>query len=123
MPRTVIDWRIGGEEYATIRRYVRFLREALPAMGVTVVGWKAELDQAADSAPLQGVTDTYHMMGGALMGSSAAESVVDTDLRVHDLPNLSIASCAVFPAGGSSNPTFTLMALCFRLAERLAGSL
>jgi choline dehydrogenase-like flavoprotein len=63
------------------------------------------------------------MMGGALMGASEATSVVDTDLRVHGLPNVSIASCAVFPAGGSSNPTFTLMALCFRLARRLRRSL
>jgi choline dehydrogenase-like flavoprotein len=123
LPRAVIDWRVGTEEYATMRRYARFLCASLPKMGIAIEKWKPELDVEDDSAPLENVTDTYHMMGGALMGASEATSVVDTDLRVHGLPNVSIASCAVFPAGGSSNPTFTLMALCFRLARRLRRSL
>jgi choline dehydrogenase-like flavoprotein len=61
-------------------------------------------------------------MGGTIMGTHPATSVVDPDLRMHGTPNLSIASCATFPAGGSSNPTFTLMALTLRLAERLRQS-
>jgi choline dehydrogenase-like flavoprotein len=45
--------------------------------------------------------------------------VVDHELKVHGLENLYVASCAVFPSGSSSNPTFTLMALTLRLAARL----
>jgi choline dehydrogenase-like flavoprotein len=33
--------------------------------------------------------------------------------------NLFIGGSAVFPTGGHSNPTLTLIALCLRLAERL----
>ena len=33
-----------------------------------------------------------------------------------------IATCSVYPSGGSSNPTFTLMALSFRLAQQLAAN-
>jgi choline dehydrogenase-like flavoprotein len=46
--------------------------------------------------------------------------VVGPDLRVHALENLYVASCAVYPSGGSSNPTFTMMALTMRLADHLA---
>jgi choline dehydrogenase-like flavoprotein len=53
------------------------------------------------------------------MGTDITESVVDTDLKVHGLDNLHVASCAVFPSGGSSNPTFTMMALAMRLADHL----
>lgn len=63
--------------------------------------------------------DTYHPMGGLRMGVDPATSVVDIDLKVHGLANLHVASCAVFPAGGSSNPTFTMMALTMRLADHL----
>ena len=57
------------------------------------------------------------------MGDDPETSVVDRDLTVHGLTNLSVASCAVFPSGGSSNPTFTMMALSLRLADRLAARL
>jgi choline dehydrogenase-like flavoprotein len=53
------------------------------------------------------------------MGTDPRESVVDAELKVHGVANLYVASCAVFPAGGSSNPTFTMMALAMRLADRL----
>ncbi len=69
------------------------------------------------------MADTYHMMGGLRMGVDPASSVVDPNLKVHGLSNLHIASCAVFPAGGSSNPTFTLIALTLRLADQLAEKL
>jgi choline dehydrogenase-like flavoprotein len=55
------------------------------------------------------------------MGTDPAASVVDATLKVHGLTNLYVASCAVYPSGGSSNPTFTLMALTLRLADHLRG--
>jgi len=45
--------------------------------------------------------------------------VVNANLQVHGIANLYLASCSTFPTGGSSNPTFTLMALSLRLADRL----
>jgi choline dehydrogenase-like flavoprotein len=58
-------------------------------------------------------------MGGTVMGFDPKQSVVNDDLRVHGTANLYIASCSTFPSGGSSNPTFTMMALALRLSERL----
>ena len=57
-------------------------------------------------------------LGGPSTDDPSA-SVVNTDLAVHGLDNLHVASCAVFPSGSSSNPTFTMMALTLRLADRL----
>jgi choline dehydrogenase-like flavoprotein len=53
------------------------------------------------------------------MGIDTRRSVVDRNLKVHELDNLHVASCAVFPSGSSSNPTFTMMALSLRLADHL----
>lgn len=60
-----------------------------------------------------------HPSGTARMGTDPAESVVGPDLRCHAIPNLSVASAAVFPTAGSANPTFTIMMLALSLADSL----
>jgi choline dehydrogenase-like flavoprotein len=44
---------------------------------------------------------------------------VNPDCRVHGIGNLYVASASVFPTSGQANPTLTLLALTFRLAEHL----
>jgi choline dehydrogenase-like flavoprotein len=118
VPRTVVDWSFGAEEVITIRTFAAWLRERLAPPVLAPIDWRSELFE--ESTELRGITDTYHPMGGARMGNDPRVSVVDPDLKVHAVENLFIASAATFPAGGSSNPTFTLMALSLRLAEHLA---
>jgi choline dehydrogenase-like flavoprotein len=66
--------------------------------------------------------DRYaHLVGGCRMGTSPAESVVDSDHRVWGIPNLFIADGSTMPTQGSANPALTIMALASRLADRLAG--
>jgi choline dehydrogenase-like flavoprotein len=67
----------------------------------------------------QSVSDIYHLMGGTRMSSEPCQGVVDQNLQVHGVDNLFVASCSVFPTGGSSNPTLTLMMLTLRLADKL----
>ena len=65
------------------------------------------------------IRDVYHHMGTTRMHTDPARGVVDADCQVHGIGNLYLASSSVFPTGGHSNPTFTLLLLCFRLADRL----
>jgi len=115
LPVTVVDWRIGDLEKDTAYRFSQIMRGHLQSMGLDPGAW--------DPALAEGVTppmsDIIHAMGGLRMGDDPASSVVNRDLTVHGLDNLAIASCAVFPSGSSSNPTFTMMALTLRLADRL----
>ncbi|HWD10453.1 MAG TPA: GMC family oxidoreductase [Solirubrobacteraceae bacterium] len=60
-----------------------------------------------------------HLIGGARMGASAESSVVDSDQRVWETPNLFIADGSVCPTQGAANPALTIMALSARLAERM----
>jgi choline dehydrogenase-like flavoprotein len=48
------------------------------------------------------------------MGTDAKQSVVNTDHRSHDHPNLFLLGSGVFPTGGASNPTLTIAALTLR---------
>jgi choline dehydrogenase-like flavoprotein len=61
-----------------------------------------------------------HLIGGARMGTSPENSVVDREQRVWEIPNLFIADGSVCPTQGAANPALTIMALSSRLAERLA---
>ncbi|MFB6151633.1 MAG: GMC family oxidoreductase [Haloarculaceae archaeon] len=75
-------------------------------------------DVRANSSPDDPWTANHHL-GGLRMGRSPGESVVDPDLRAHDLSNLYANSGAVFPTGGGANPTLTIAALSLRLADHL----
>ena len=65
------------------------------------------------------IYDVNHHMGTARMHDDPRCGVVDGQCRVHGVDNLYIGSSAVFPTGGYSNPTLTMMALCLRLSDRL----
>jgi choline dehydrogenase-like flavoprotein len=61
-----------------------------------------------------------HQMGTTRMSSNPRYGVVDSDCRVHGMANLFIAGSSIFPTGGGTNPTLTLVMLALRLAEHLA---
>jgi choline dehydrogenase-like flavoprotein len=113
--KAVVDWRVHDAERDTAVRFAPVIAAELERLGMKPEAWDAGL-----SAGRPKMVDTYHAMGGLRMGTDPSESVVDTKLRVHGLENLYVASCAVYPAGGSSNPTFTLIALALRFADSLA---
>jgi choline dehydrogenase-like flavoprotein len=63
-----------------------------------------------------------HLLGGTIMGRSASDSVVNSYGQSHELANLYVAGCGIFPTESSANPTFTLNALALRGAEQLAAN-
>ena len=60
-----------------------------------------------------------HIMGGTVMGTSAADSVTNSYGQTHDLPNLFVGGAGLFPTSGGVNPTFTVHALAARSSEYL----
>jgi choline dehydrogenase-like flavoprotein len=67
--------------------------------------------------------DASHHMGATRMGLDPSTSVVDENCRLHGVSNLYLAGSSVFPTSGHSNPSYTIVALCLRLQEYLAGIL
>lgn len=118
IPRAIVNWRVSSEEARSIRYYAEWLWHQFKSQGTPGVDWKLG-DGSLNDGFFPVIRDTNHPMGGTIMGFNPAESVVNTDLRVHGISNLYIASCSAYPSGGSSNPTFTLVALTLRLAEHI----
>jgi choline dehydrogenase-like flavoprotein len=116
--KTIVEWHISQNELSTLRKFAGHLKDQLGALDG--MQWSAELEEGTVPKSLD---DARHAMGGACMGNDARSSVVDSDLCVHGVENLSIASAAVFPDGSPQLPTLPLLALTLRLAKRLSGQL
>lgn len=112
-----VDWRLGAEELETFKTFAVLLADDLLASGT------GELDRSSMPETLEAleavVDPGYHHIGTTRMGHDPRSGVVDPDCTVHGVPNLHIAGSSVFPTGGFSNPTLTLLALALRLADRL----
>lgn len=65
------------------------------------------------------ITFSRHLQGTCRMGTDPKTSVVNPDLRVHDTSNLYISGSEVFVTGGAMQPTLTIAAFAFRLADHL----
>jgi choline dehydrogenase-like flavoprotein len=55
-----------------------------------------------------------HLLGTCRMGADPKQSVVDSELRAHDHPNLFLVGGGAFPTSTASNPTLTIAALALR---------
>lgn len=60
-----------------------------------------------------------HFSGTHIMGSSPSRSVVDSDQRSWEHQNLYLTGSGSMPSIGTSNPTLTLAALCYRTADAI----
>ena len=60
-----------------------------------------------------------HIMGGARFGIDRKELVLDPTCRVWDIDNLYVTDGSFMPTSGGANPTLTIQANSFRVAEHL----
>ncbi len=120
LPKLKIEFRMRESEIDAVLRAHELLDADLRTAGAghLVFGGTREQCLAAIHAAAR---DGYHQLGGSAMSRDARDGVVDTDLRVHGLANLWVASGSVFPSGSQANPTLTIVALARRLADTLAG--
>ncbi len=118
MPRSVVQWRPSLASALSASVFARTVAAEFARVGLADV--ELTLPPEGDSGALEGLgTDLNHHIGTARMSETPAQGVTDPHCRVHGLRNLYIASSALFPTSGSSNPTFTLLALTYRIAAEL----
>ncbi|CAG1021390.1 gluconate 2-dehydrogenase alpha chain [Methylococcales bacterium] len=60
-----------------------------------------------------------HILGGARFGTSPANSVLDPDCRAWGFDNLYVTDGSFMPTSGSANPTHTIQANAFRVADKI----
>ncbi|WP_029583839.1 GMC family oxidoreductase [Bradyrhizobium sp. URHD0069] len=60
-----------------------------------------------------------HILGGARFGNDPNDSVLDPQCRAWDFDNLYVTDGAFMPTSGGANPTLTIQANSFRVADHL----
>ena len=104
LPVARFDYSLGDNDKANIAYSTKVITDILHAAG------------AQDVLTIQRYA---HLIGGARMGTSPDNSVVDANQRIWGVPNLFISDGSVCPTQGAANPALTIMALASRLAERM----
>lgn len=96
----------------------RIARQIAKISGATIVG--ADTDRNGASPKYQTVTyATTHVQGGAIMGTSPENSVVNTWLQHWNVSNLFVLGASAFPQNAASHPTLTALALTLRAADAI----
>ena len=116
--RAVIDLRFAEQDVDSVIRSHEVLDQALRANGIGRLELWYSPEQTRSKVWEQ-ATDGFHQVGSIRMGHDPATSVVNRNLRTHDLANLYIASSAVFPTSGQANSTLLAVALGVRLVHQL----
>jgi choline dehydrogenase-like flavoprotein len=62
---------------------------------------------------------SIHELGTARMGIDPKTSVTNTFGQTHDVKNLYIVDGSVFVSASCQNPTWTILALCWRAMDHL----
>jgi len=68
---------------------------------------------------LRGVPSTAHILGGACMGATVEEGVIDAEHRVHGYPGLFVIDGSAISANPGVNPSLTITALAERAMSHI----
>lgn len=113
MRRITLNWQLTELEWDTYRKSGALFRRAFERAGV---GRVTKMGSSHDTSL---ILHSNHHLGTTRMADTPADGVVDANGRVHEIGNLHLMGGGVYPTVSWANPTLTLMALTFRLADHL----
>ena len=114
--RVKVDWRLSAEDQRGIVMANRFMQEELARTGFGRL--ESSVTEGEGGWPPDLAGDQHHI-GATRMHRDPKQGVVDEHCRVHGADNVYVASCSVFPTGGTFNPTLTILALALRVADHV----
>jgi len=103
--------KFGDNEKKMAQDMADSAREMLEAAGIQVLNVSRNI-----------LTEGYsiHELGTARMGTDPKKSVVNQFQQSHDVKNLLVVDGSTHVSASCQNPTWTIMALCWRSCDRLA---
>ena len=117
-PLPHLHWALTGQDKHTMQQMAGLVDNELRRLGlgrVNIADWLKSDDLTFDPEMVGG----HHHMGTTRMSVDPGHGVVDANCRAHGLKNLYVAGSSVFPTASYVNPTMTVLALAFRLADHL----
>ncbi len=116
IPVLRFHWKWSDQEIRQVRHMQETFRGLLEEMGGRAFG------------PMPGPEAGYgiepggkiiHEVGGVRMGSDPSRSALNGHCQAHEVPNLFVTDGAPFVSQADKNPTWTILALAWRSADRI----
>jgi choline dehydrogenase-like flavoprotein len=114
VPVLKFDYRFGDNEHKMAQDMYDTGREMFQAAGF-------EITSASKDPLTEGWS--IHELGTARMGNDSKTSVLNQFEQSHDVKNLFVVDGSAFVNASAQNPTWTIMALCWRSCDYLADQL
>ena len=115
IPRVKIDYKISPQANKSAKRFLQNLALIFQKNDLGRLGMNKEIFNGQNFTNL----GSFHHMGGTRIGTSPNDSVVDNDLKVHDINNLFVSGSSIFKHSGYKNPTFSIIQFSLRLANKI----
>jgi choline dehydrogenase-like flavoprotein len=116
IPVLRFHWEWSDQERNQSKHMQQTFRALIAEMGGQVFSPMPTREQEYGLAPGGRI---IHELGGARMGADPATSVLNASCQAHDCRNLFIADGAPFVSQADKNPTWTILALAWRTADRI----
>jgi choline dehydrogenase-like flavoprotein len=114
--RIQLDWQLNDRDKNTIRQLAILSAQEMAKLNRSRVKLAPFITNKDVDIEVGGHA---HQMGTTRMSSDPRFGVVNEHCQVHGIKNLYLAGSSVFPTGGGTNPTLTIVMLALRLAEKL----
>ncbi len=111
-----LHWAINDTDRRSIRTLAMELAKELARLDAARVQLSDFI--VNESQPIL-ISQHAHHMGTTRMSRDPSHGVVDENARVHGVNNLYVGGASVFPTGGGTNPTLTIVLLALRLGKHL----
>lgn len=109
LPLARLDWQVAPRDFPDLYRSQDLVASELGRLGLGVV--------AEDRRPIPDrIIGGNHHIGGARMSTDPKTGVTDEFGHLFGLKGVSVTGSALFPTGGFSNPTMTIVAIALRQA-------
>lgn len=113
LPVARITHRMHANDLAQARWFAERCEEIMVASGADQV-WNFPITTITGNAS--------HQHGTLRMGSDPRRSVLDSDCCAYEVPNLYAVDGSSFPTGSGLNPTLTIMANAWRVADEISAA-
>ncbi len=118
LPVARITHRQHPNDIAMNRWYAEQLPDLADACGASRK-WLLQIPGVTRIDEQTAMKGSAHVHGTCRMGDDPTRSVLDRWCRAHDVPNLWVVDGSCFPTSGGYNPTLTILANAYRVANHM----
>ena len=117
-----LNWTFNKIERRTLDLLMARAADALQISRIGTLRMDQQLYNFSESLPMD-LRGGQHHCGTTRMAKTPNQGVVDENLKVFGTKNLFVCGSSIFPTNSWVNPTFTIVAFSFRLADYISKSL